>query len=87
MKLPDFLIKTEKKNGGVPLKILNIKDEEINLLQALKPFLNSKAQEMVELVTVVLNIFKPEEPDVPINIQALNTLLSMVDEKKESQSS
>lgn len=65
------------------MKILNIKDEQLNLLQALKPFLEPKAQEMLELVTVVLNVFKPEEPDVPINIQALTSLLSMIDEKEE----
>ncbi|KYO64763.1 hypothetical protein [Thermovenabulum gondwanense] len=67
------------------MRILNIKDEQLNLLQALKPFLEPKAQEMLELVTVVLNVFKPEEPDVPINIQALTSLLSMIDEKEESK--
>ncbi|MCG0275269.1 MAG: hypothetical protein L5655_03765 [Thermosediminibacteraceae bacterium] len=60
------------------MKLLSISDDDLRLLNALKPFLSSKGQEVVEVFSTVINVFRPSDPEEKINIEALNSLLAMV---------
>lgn len=60
------------------MKLLSISDDDMRLLGALKPFLSPKGQEVIEIFSTVLNVFRPANPEEKINIEALNSLLSLV---------
>lgn len=60
------------------MKLLSVSDDDLKLLGALKPFLSPKGQEVIEIFSTVLNVFKPSKPEEKINLEALNSLLSIV---------
>lgn len=60
------------------MKLLSISDDDLKLLGALKPFLSPKGQELIEIFSTVLNVFRPSNPEEKINLEALSSLLSIV---------
>jgi hypothetical protein len=47
--------------------------------------MSGKSQKLLDLLLVTINVFKPEEPNQKINYDALNTLLTMVQESIEAK--
>lgn len=60
------------------MRLLSVSDDDLKLLGALKPFLSPKGQEVIEIFSTVLNVFRPPKPEEKINLEALNALLSIV---------
>ncbi|MDN5331672.1 MAG: hypothetical protein PWP45_897 [Tepidanaerobacteraceae bacterium] len=70
------------------MRLLSVSDDDLKLLGALKPFLSPKGQEVIEIFSTVLNVFRPSNPEEKINLEALNALLSIVatpSEEKEDK--
>lgn len=67
------------------MRTFSISENDIQLLKAIRPFMSGKSQEMLDLLLVTINVFKPEQPDQKINYDALNTLLTMVHESIQSK--
>lgn len=67
------------------MKTLSISDNDVQLLKAIRPFMSGKSQKLLDLLLVTINVFKPEEPNQKINYDALNTLLTMVQESIEAK--
>ncbi len=69
------------------MRTFNITDNDIQLLKAIRPFMSGKSQELLDLLLVTINVFKPEHPDQKINYDALNTLLTMVHDSIQAKKS
>jgi len=67
------------------MKTFSISENDIQLLKAIRPFMSGKSQKLLDLLLVTINVFKPEEPNQKINYDALNTLLTMVQESIEAK--
>ncbi|ADL07521.1 hypothetical protein [Thermosediminibacter oceani] len=67
------------------MRLLSVSDNDLRLLNALKPFLSIRGQEIVELFSTVVDVFRPQDPEQKINIEALSTLLSIVAEPQETE--
>ncbi|TYP57601.1 hypothetical protein [Thermosediminibacter litoriperuensis] len=67
------------------MKLLSVSDDDLKLLNALKPFLSPRGQEVLEIFSTVINVFRPSDPEQKINIEALSTLLSIVAEPSEKE--
>jgi hypothetical protein len=65
------------------MKIFSVSDDDLQLLNAVKPFMSSKSQNLIDMTITILNVFKPTKPEKKINIDALSELLSMVHESFE----
>jgi len=67
------------------MKILTLAQDDMELLKAIKPFMSSKGQGIIDTFVTVMNIFKPTEPEQKINIDALSEFLTLMNESYESQ--
>lgn len=67
------------------MKIRSIANEDLKLLKAVKPFMSNSSQEMIDMTVNILKIFKPEEPGQKINLDALTSFLSVVNESFEAE--
>ncbi|MGI6486657.1 MAG: hypothetical protein ACOX15_10270 [Tepidanaerobacteraceae bacterium] len=67
------------------MKMLSITESDMQLLKAIKPFMSTKSQGLLDLMITVLNIFNPDQPDEKINFEALTNLLTMVHDSFEAQ--
>jgi hypothetical protein len=67
------------------VKMLSVSEDDMQLLKAVKPFMSTKSQGLLDMMITVLNIFKPEQPDQKINFDALTNLLTMVHESFEAK--
>lgn len=76
---------SQEIQGGGKMKAFSISDEDIQLVNAVKPFMSRKSQELLDMVMAVINVFRPEQPDQTLNIEALKHLLSMIHESFEAQ--
>jgi len=76
---------SQRLGEGKKMKAFAISDEDIQLINAVKPFMSSKSQELLDMIMAVINVFRPEQPDQTLNIEALKTLLNMVHESFEAQ--
>lgn len=64
------------------MKTFSISNDDLQLLKAIRPFMSGRSQKMLDVMLTFMNIFNPETPDQKINFDALNTLLTMVQESK-----
>jgi len=76
---------SQEIQGGGRMKAFSISDEDIQLVNAVKPFMSPKSQELIDVALAVINVFRPQDPDQTFNIEALKQLLSMVHESFEAQ--
>ncbi|HHW02011.1 MAG TPA: hypothetical protein GXX35_04255 [Thermoanaerobacterales bacterium] len=67
------------------MKILTLGESDMQLLKAIKPFMSSKGQEIIDTFTIVMNIFKPQDPQQKINYDALTEFLTIMNESYESK--
>ncbi|AYO30966.1 MAG: hypothetical protein PWR06_481 [Thermoanaerobacteraceae bacterium] len=67
------------------MKILTLGEDDMQLLKAIKPFMSSKGQGIIDTFTMVMNIFKPQDPQQKINYDALTEFLTIMNESYESQ--
>jgi len=67
------------------VKILTLAQDDMELLKAIKPFMSSKGQGIIDTFVTVMNIFRPTEPEQKINIDALSEFLTLMNESYESQ--
>lgn len=67
------------------MKILSLGDDDLQLLKAIKPFMSSKGQGIIDTFITVMNIFKPNEPQQKLNFDALEEFLTLMNESYESE--
>ncbi|MDI3480477.1 MAG: hypothetical protein PWQ97_132 [Tepidanaerobacteraceae bacterium] len=67
------------------MKILTLAEDDMQILKAIKPFLTTKGQGIIDTFITVMNIFRPSEPQQKINIDALADFLTIMNESFESQ--
>ncbi|MGI6424895.1 MAG: hypothetical protein ACOX2A_06670 [Tepidanaerobacteraceae bacterium] len=67
------------------MKTLSISDNDLKLLNAIRPFMSGRSQELLDLLLTTLSIFQPEQPDQKVNFDALNKLLTMVHESVQAK--
>ena len=67
------------------MKTLNVSDNDLQLLKAIRPFMSGKSQELLDLMLTTINVFRPEQPDQKVNFDALNALLTMVHESVQTK--
>jgi len=67
------------------MRTFSISENDIQLLKAIRPFMSGKSQKLLDLLLLTINVFRPEEPNQKINYDALNTLLTMVQESIEAK--
>lgn len=65
------------------MKLFSVSEEDLQLLNAIKPFMSNKSQDLIDLSIAVLNVFRPTEPNKRINIDALSELLTMLQESSD----
>ncbi|WP_422444679.1 hypothetical protein [Thermoanaerobacterium sp. DL9XJH110] len=65
--------------------MLSVSEDDLQLLKAIKPFMSSKSQELLDIMVTVFNVFKPQQPDQKINLDALTELLTMIHESFEAE--
>lgn len=63
----------------------SISDNDIKLLEAIKPFMSNNSQEMIDLTVNILQIFKPKEPNQKLNLDALTSFLSTINKSFETE--
>ncbi|HHY70646.1 MAG TPA: hypothetical protein GX519_03115 [Thermoanaerobacterales bacterium] len=69
------------------MKTFSVSDSDLQLLKAIRPFMSGKSQELLDLMLTTINIFRPEHLDQKINFDALNTLLTMINESIQAKKS
>ncbi|WP_213975457.1 hypothetical protein [Tepidanaerobacter acetatoxydans] len=67
------------------MKTFSISDNDVQLLKAIRPFMSSKSQELLDFLITTINVFRPEQPNHKMNFEALNTLLTMIHESRQSK--
>lgn len=67
------------------MKIHSVSNDDLELLKAVKPFMSNSSREMIDMTVNILKIFKPEEPGQKINLDALTSFLSVVNESFEAE--
>jgi len=65
------------------MKTFSISDNDLQLLKAIRPFMSSKSQELLDLLITTISVFRPEQPNQKMNFEALNTLLTMIQESRQ----
>lgn len=64
-----------------------LSENDISLLQAVKPFLSQKSQDMVDVMVTVFNVFKPLQEGEGVDVDALATLMDKVHASAKSKKS
>jgi len=67
------------------VRTFSMSENDIQLLKAIRPFMSGKSQKLLDLLLITLDVFRPEVPNQKINYDALNTLLTMVQETVEAK--
>lgn len=65
------------------MKTFSISDNDLQLLKAIRPFMSSKSQELLDLLITTISVFRPEQPNQKMNFEALNSLLTMIQESRQ----
>lgn len=60
-------------------------EKDMSLIQALKPFLSDKSQGMLDVMVTVLKVFKPLQEGEGVDVDALATLMDMVQTSQQSK--
>ncbi|MCR4431455.1 MAG: hypothetical protein NUV45_10600 [Tepidanaerobacteraceae bacterium] len=66
------------------MKIQTLAEDDLQILKAIKPFMSSKGQGIIDAFVTVMNIFRPSEPQQKINIDALVNFLTIMNETYEN---
>lgn len=66
------------------MKIQTLAEDDLQILKAIKPFMSSKGQGIIDTFVTVMNIFRPSEPQQKINIDALVNFLTIMNETYEN---
>lgn len=67
------------------MRLSSISDDDLKLIKAIKPFMSNNSQEIIDMTVNILQIFKPEEPGQKINLDALTSFLSVINESFEAE--